>query len=557
MTTTSGLKQRGKDFPVGDNNIPPYSFDEFIEVARQFHTYPAPGLLVGGLMVAEARRHVPEGQLYDAISETSWCLPDAIQLLTPCTVGNGWLRILDLGVYALALFDKFTGEGVRVVLDPVKIEAWPDIHTWLFKTKSKPEQDSDGLRQAIRTAGASLCTVENVTLPPTFLRRRSKGAIVRCPLCGDAYPARYGAICRRCQGDAPYENGPAVGSDRIPELDTTPVAESVGRAVLHDMTRIVPGQSKEPAFRRGHVITAGDVCRLQQMGRYNVHVAQDCPDGFIHEDDAAKAFAEAMSGPGAAPAGPPKEGKVQITAQIDGLLVTREDLLESFNMLPDVMVAARHSYTLLDKGKKLAGTRAIPLFLDKGIFEKAMRLLEDGPLFTVHPLRKARVGLLITGNEVFQGLIEDKFESIITSKVLKLGGEVVEAIVAPDDGAVIAESVRYLADKGCDLLITTAGLSVDPDDVTRKGLAESGVTDMLYGMPVLPGAMTLVARRGNMQVLGVPACALYYKTTSLDLLLPRLLAGVDIKRKDLAKFGNGGMCRECATCSYPKCPFGK
>ncbi|MBN2141592.1 MAG: trehalose-binding protein [Desulfovibrionaceae bacterium] len=545
---------------VAEQVIPPYTFDEFIEAARSFHCYAAPGLLVGGFMVSEARRRIPEGVLYDAISETSWCLPDAIQMLTPCTTGNGWLRVLDLGVYALSLFDKFSGVGVRVAIDCDKIRDWPDIHTWLFKTKPKKEQDSDGLREAIRRAGTDILYAEELTVQPGFLKHRSKGEIIRCPLCGDAFPARYGGICRRCQGEAPYV---AAASDKsallrpaAPRISTVPVEQSVGRPALHDMTLIVAGKTKGPAFRRGDVITAGDVCRLQQMGRYNVHVEQPCPEGFIHEDDAAKAFGESMAGPGTRVA-PPKEGKVQIAAERSGMLIVREGLLESFNMLSGVMAASRHCYTLVDAGRTVAATKAIPLYLEQSTFNKAMALLEDGPLFEVRPLRSARVGLLITGNEIFHGLIKDKFEPIVRAKVIKLGSRIEEVIVAPDDRAAIAEAIRKLADRGCDLLITTAGLSVDPDDLTRKGMIDAGVTDILYGMPVLPGAMTLIARRGKMQVLGTPACALFYKTTSFDLLLPRLLAGVEITRRDLARLAGGGMCLECAKCIYPKCPFGK
>jgi formylmethanofuran dehydrogenase subunit E len=171
-------------------------------------------------------------------------------------------------------------------------------------------------------------------------------------------------------------------------------------------------------------------------------------------------------------------------------------------------------------------------------------------------MRSAKAGLLITGNEVFQGIIEDKFEAVIRSKLLNSGCELLKTIIAPDDSAAIAEAIVRLADMECDLIITTAGLSVDPDDLTRQGMTQAGVTDMLYGMPVLPGAMTLAARYGNIQILGVPACALYYKTTSLDVLLPRLLAGVEIRRKDLARLAAGGLCLECAVCTYPKCSFG-
>ncbi len=158
---------------------------------------------------------------------------------------------------------------------------------------------------------------------------------------------------------------------------------------------------------------------------------------------------------------------------------------------------------------------------------------------------------------MFHGLVEDQFEAIIAAKLTKLRCSLAKTIVAPDDAAAIAAGVERLTASGADLLITTAGLSVDPGDVTRQGLAQAGVTNMRYGVPLLPGAMTLLAEREGVQVLGAPACVLHFKTTSLDVLLPRLLAGVDITRRDLARLGVGGMCLQCEVCSYPKCPFGK
>ena len=184
-------------------------------------------------------------------------------------------------------------------------------------------------------------------------------------------------------------------------------------------------------------------------------------------------------------------------------------------------------------------------------------MLEKGPLFSVHALRSANVGILVTGTEVFRGLIEDKFIPIIRNKVENLGGRVADALIAPDEKPAIQEGIQRLLDAGADLIITTAGLSVDPDDVTRQALIEAGVRAMLYGAPILSGAMTLIARIGSVQVFGVPACALYFKITSLDLLLSRLLAGIKVTRLDLAKMAEGGFCLSCKKCTYPKCPFGK
>jgi formylmethanofuran dehydrogenase subunit E len=266
----------------------------------------------------------------------------------------------------------------------------------------------------------------------------------------------------------------------------------------------------------------------------------------------------AMAGEGVIIDTPPREGKVNLRAARDGLLVVAESQLYMFNLVPGVMCACRQGFAVLTAGRILGATRAIPLFLPRADFHKALAILSDGPLFKVLPLRRPRVGALITGTEVFMGLVEDKFVPIITAKVENYGGQVVKSLIVPDDRRAISEGVKELLDLGVDLLVTTAGLSVDPDDVTRQGLVDAGATDLLYGAPILPGAMTLLAGIGPVQVMGVPACALYYKTTSFDLLLPRLLAGLPITREDLARMGHGAFCIDCKVCTFPqKCPFGK
>jgi formylmethanofuran dehydrogenase subunit E len=547
-----------RDKPNQDLRIGSHSFDEYLDLVKGFHGYLAPGLVIGGFIVDEARRRLPEGVLFDAIAETRNCLPDAVQLLTPCTIGNGWLQVINLGRFAVTLYDKYEGAGVRVWLDQAKTAAFPEVHNWFLKLKPKAEQDSELLLAQIKEAGAGLLSWRPVTVRGPLLNRKRRGGIVVCPLCREAYPARDGGICRACQGEAPYRE--AEAGLAAPALEAVPLEAAVGRRALHDMTRIVPGLSKGPAVKQGETISVGDLCRLQQMGRRHLYVmGEDTPGPeWVHEDEAALAFARALAGEGVTFTGPPREGKVNLVAARDGLLVVDTARLESFNLVPGVMCACRQGYSLLTRDRVLGATRAIPLFLPRSDFHKAMALLSPGPVFRVLPLRQPRVGILVTGTEVFMGLVEDKFAPIITTKVEKFGGQVLKSLIVPDDRRAIGQGVRELLDCGIDLLVTTAGLAVDPDDVTRQGLADAGAVEVLYGAPIIPGAMTLLAHIGPVQVMGVPACALYFKTTSFDLLLPRLLAGLDITRRDLARLANGAFCLQCKVCTFPqKCPFGK
>lgn len=538
--------------------IGPHTFQEFKDMAAAFHGYPAPGLLIGGYMVEMAKAALPPDILFEAVVESKKCLPDAVQLLTLCSTGNGWMKIVNLGRYAVALFDKHSGKGVRVSVDLDALEAWPQIRGWFMKLVPKQEQDTNELFREIEAAGDSILRLEKITVQPRLLGHSHMARIEACPVCREAYPVSDGAICRGCQGEAPYsELRTAPTEECMPRR--VPVAKAVGRKALHDMTRIVAGESKDVEFLAGQILTAGDVCRLQQMGRNTVYVQDESlsVDAFVHENDAALAFARRMAGPGIACSDAPREGKIDFRTAIPGLLSIDLEALERFNLVPNVMCATRQQYALVEHGRLVGGTRAIPLFLTRENFSRALAALGDGPLLAVLPLRQARIGVLVTGTEVFQGLIEDRFAPIIRAKAEALDSTVVGVEFAPDDRQSIALAVRKLLDLEADLIVTTAGLSVDPDDVTRGGLMDAGLTDALYGAPILPGAMTLIGRIAGAQVLGVPACALFFKTTSLDVLLPRLLAGVPVTRRDLARLAEGGICLQCNVCTYPKCGFAK
>ncbi len=545
-------------------NIGSYTFTEFRTLAENFHGYAAPGLLIGAYMVEKGKRALPEGTLFEAIVETDKCLPDAVQLLTLCSTGNKRMKVFSLGRYAVALFDKYTGEGVRVSLDAEKMNAWPEITAWFFKKKPKAEQDSERLEKEIESAGDSFCKIETVRVQPQYVGHTHMQHIAICPVCGEAYPGEDGPICRGCQGEAPYTHREPRKTDETKErVAVVPVEKAVGRTCASDMTRIVPGQFKGPEFKAGHRITVGDICRLQQMGRFHVAVEtneKDDKSESVHENDVAEAFARKMAGDNVRFALPPREGKIDFTAACNGVFTVDRERLFRFNLIPDVMCATRQDGLFVTKGSRLAGTRAIPLFLDRKNLQSALATLGERPLFSVLPMRSAKVGILVTGTEVFQGLIEDKFIPIITAKVTNVNCTVVASKILPDNAEQITRAVSDMIEEGVDLLITTGGLSVDPDDVTRQGLINAGLTDIIHGIPVLPGTMSVIGNihaKQTVQVLGVPACALYFKTTAFDLLLPRLLAGRTITRAEMAHLGHGGYCMGCQNCTWPKCWFGK
>ncbi len=256
--------------------------------------------------------------------------------------------------------------------------------------------------------------------------------------------------------------------------------------------------------------------------------------------------------------GQPKEGKLQLTAAYSGLLKINTDALVDFNLIPDVMCASLHNNLPVTKGQVVAGTRAIPLVIDQTNLDRAVATAESGaPVLSVKAYTRLRARLIITGNEVYEGLIEDKFQGIVREKLESYGASLEEFVILPDDVDTIAEQTRRFLAEDTDIIITTGGMSVDPDDVTRIGIRQAGVEELHYGAGALPGAMGMLAYAGHTPIIGIPACGLFHQATVFDLLLPRLLAGERPNETDMARLCVGGLCQDCKTCRWPNCSFGK
>ncbi|MCP4667931.1 MAG: molybdopterin-binding protein [Deltaproteobacteria bacterium] len=347
------------------------------------------------------------------------------------------------------------------------------------------------------------------------------------------------------------------GSFQRKGLQKIRLEQAVGLSLAHDITEVRPGEYKGPSFRKGHRVERKDLCHLMRLGKRHLYLI-DLDKNQVHEDEAVLELAAALAGPGVTFDRGPREGKIQLAAAYDGLFKVHVDPLIRFNLIPEVMCASIHTDTAVSKGQKLAGTRAIPLVVDRDILDKAVDLAQaDYPIFSVMVFHPLKVRLIVTGNEVYDGLIEDRFESIVTKKVEPYGSSLIETVILPDDEKRIAEKIRGFLEQGTDLIITTGGMSVDPDDVTRLGIRRAGVDQLFYGAAVLPGAMFMLAYKGDVPIVGIPACGLYHKTTVFDLILPRLLAGERPDNEDLARFAHGGLCHDCTTCQYPSCSFGK
>ncbi|MBN1277118.1 MAG: molybdopterin-binding protein [Deltaproteobacteria bacterium] len=336
-----------------------------------------------------------------------------------------------------------------------------------------------------------------------------------------------------------------------------PVEQALGKVLAHDITEIRPGQFKGTAFKKGHIIRENDIAHLIRLGKQNIYILHIEP-GELHEDDAAIKIADALAGPGIIYNDRPSEGKISLKSAHRGLLKVNVEALTELNLVPDISCSSRHNNVFVEEGEIIAATRAIPLIIDEDTVNKAAGIARAaGGIFSVKRLSQLQAGLIVTGNEVYNGLIEDKFAPIIRKKLRFFGCHLKDILFSTDDNDNIVRSIQELREKKLGLILVAGGMSVDPDDKSRTAIRDAGVEDIIYGTPVFPGAMFLYGRAGNVPVLGLPGCVLFHRTTVLDLVLPRILAGENITRRDAASMAHGGLCLGCEECRFPACPFGK
>ncbi len=339
-------------------------------------------------------------------------------------------------------------------------------------------------------------------------------------------------------------------------MKSVKVEDAIGMVLSHDITEIVPGQFKGVAFKKGHIIRESDIEKLLRIGKEHVYIFE-MDENKLHEDEAAMTIGKLICGKGIYHT-PPSEGKINIKPEYRGLIKINIDLLDRLNDLGDMILATIHSNRIVEKDNLIGGYRIIPLIIDRDKIRKAENILkEEGPIFELKPFKLMKTALIITGSEVYKGRIEDKFGPVIEKKVKNFDSEIIYKTIVPDELEVIKDEIIKSKNMGAELIVVTGGMSVDPDDKTPGAIKATGANIITYGTPVLPGAMLLVSYLEGVPVLGLPGCVMFAKTTSFDLVLPRIFAGEKITHKDIVKMGYGGQCLSCEICRFPDCHLGK
>ena len=334
------------------------------------------------------------------------------------------------------------------------------------------------------------------------------------------------------------------------------VEDAVGLTLCHDITAI-SDTFKGAAYVRGQVIREEDVEKLKDIGKKHVYIWE--PDaGEIHEEDAAIRLRALCQVEGGECSGP-SEGKIVEKAAVRGLFRVNIPLQRAINSIGDITISSLPDHYPCEKGAKLCSMRIVPLTTQESNIIEAERLCAESeePLFRLLPYRHLKVGILITGSEIYSGRTPDKFEPVLRKKLAAYDSEIVVCKICDDDLAMLERSIRECLDAGADLILMTGGMSVDPDDITPTAIRNAGAEIITHGVPSQPGNMLLVGYFGKTAVVGVPGAAVKLPTTTLDVVLPQIFAGVKFTKEDLVRLGDGGFCQSCGSCHWPNCTFGR
>lgn len=332
------------------------------------------------------------------------------------------------------------------------------------------------------------------------------------------------------------------------------IENAVGMTLCHDVTAMYDG-FKGAAFKRGHVIREEDIPKLLDYGKKTVFVWEENA-GEIHEEDAARRMS-AMAQVAGAHYTEPSEGKVLLIADERGMFRVNTALQRKLNAIGDITIASFPDHYPVEAGMRLASMRIVPLVTEEQQIIEAEALCKGEQLFDLRPYRHKKIGVIITGSEVYHGRIKDKFEPVVRKKMEAYPAEIVGITICDDDLDMIVDAAKNHLAKGADFLIFTGGMSVDPDDLTPSAIRALGAEVVSHGVPSQPGNMTLVAYLGDVAILGVPGAAISLPTTIFDVLLPQIFAGDTLTKEELIQLGDGGLCQLCKNCHWPNCTFGR
>jgi molybdenum cofactor cytidylyltransferase len=321
------------------------------------------------------------------------------------------------------------------------------------------------------------------------------------------------------------------------QLKDIPIDQSVGAILVHN----IMGTDGRKAFSKGYVLRKEDIEKLRALGKETVYAAiLDSDD--VREDDAAARLACAAAGDGIE-LSKPSGGRVNFYAAERGFLLVNRDALKRINELNGVTLATIPRYSRLDPRKMIATLKTVGLALPEATLREEEKIVgARGKALSIASVSKRQIAIVLTGSENGKAKIRETFAPPIRARIEALGAQVVAEDYVAEDERAIANAIDHAARVGAQIIVLAGETSVmDEDDITPPGIKRAGGEIELYGAPVEPGNLLLLAYRGDMPIVGAPGCVKSRETNVVDLILPRLLIGERVTRADVIELAEGGL----------------
>jgi len=318
--------------------------------------------------------------------------------------------------------------------------------------------------------------------------------------------------------------------------------EAIGMKLAQDYTCVTPSY-KGAVKKKGDVVREEDVELLEKCGHFVVYVYDEDPGkpGYIHEDEAVDMLASVITGPYLR-IEHREEAKAFIYSEERGLVTINTTGLKIINESGVFVVVTRKTGCFLDRNELVGVVELIPMYISQSEFNEIVEKVKPHlPIINLHPARTVRIGVVVTGTEVASGLVRDEASPVVVEKIKRYGGVPGDIVYAVDDEDEIAGRILQLLETH-DAVIATGGMSVDPTDYTPHAIRKIADEVVVYGLPIKPTTMTMLAYRSGKPIIGVSAGIIYFREeNALDVLLPWIVAGVRIPREYLVSLGEGGL----------------
>lgn len=324
--------------------------------------------------------------------------------------------------------------------------------------------------------------------------------------------------------------------------------EQTAQAILAHSVKL-----KHRTLKKGRVITADDIADLKAAGLETIMVARlEAED--VGEDAAAQTLARAVTHEYLA-FDKPFTGRCNIRAGCHGLLHINAAGLEHINRIHESLtIATLPDLSVIEPDAMVATVKIIPFAVESAILRSGVDAArKHAPIIQVLPFAPKRAGFIQTQTPGMRTQVLDKTSTVLAQRLGRLQSSIVQELRCRHDEVELQQAVHTLLATDIDLLlIIGASVIVDRRDVVPSAIAAAGGEIIHFGMPTDPGNLLLLARHGNIPVLGLPGCARSPKRNGLDLVLERLAADVPVTSSDVMALGHGGLLQEIKSRPQPR-----